>query len=269
VTALLNIVRQVLRSTDLPIDSVVALNPRNRAAVVTLLTAHGLVDVLIPRGGHRLIEYVRTTATVPVIETGAGVCHTYVERSAKLDQAVKIVVNAKTRRYTVCNALDCLVIDQSIAGRLLLKLAAALAAAQVEVRADTASWKILHPIYPAQLLRRATTADYATEFLALRLAIKTVSTTTEAFDFIQTHTSHHSEAIITQSKQLARQFTHTIDAAAVYVNTSTAFTDGFEFGLGAEIGIATQKMHARGPMGLVALTTYQWIVTSHGAIRQR
>lgn len=267
VAALVKLIHDALRLYRLPADCVVVLPPRDAAALNTLLTAHSLVDVIIPRGGQRLIEYVRATATIPVIETGAGVCHTYVERSADLKQAASIVVNAKTRRSTVCNALDCLVVDQAIVRKFLPLLAAALAPHRVEIRADAVSWRVLQQCYPKTLLFKAQTTDYHKEFLALRLAIKTVPNAQAAFQFIQKNTSHHSEAIITRQRKLAQRFCQTIDAAVVYVNTSTAFTDGFEFGLGAEIGIATQKLHARGPMGLVALTTYKWIVTSLGAVR--
>lgn len=268
VAALAALIHRILRTHTINPNSLTVLNPRAVKAVATLLTAHGLVDVLIPRGGQRLIEYVRTTATIPVIETGAGVCHTYVERSAHIAQAVRVVVNAKTRRCTVCNALDCLVVDSDIARQFLPKLAKVILPVGVELRADPASYAILQKHYPRTLLRRTTAADYHKEFTSLRLAIKTVPNATAAFKFIQTNTSHHSEAIITRNGALAKRFVTTIDAAAVYVNTSTAFTDGFEFGLGAEIGIATQKLHARGPMGLVALTTYKWIITSRGAVRR-
>ncbi|EKD76428.1 MAG: hypothetical protein ACD_43C00115G0002 [uncultured bacterium] len=268
VAALVKLIHNVLRSYQLSTDCIAVLNPRDAAAITTLLTARGLVDVIIPRGGQRLIEYVRTTATIPVIETGAGVCHTYVEKTADLKKAVNIVVNAKTRRCTVCNALDCLVVDQAIIRKFLPLLAKALAPRLVELRADAASYKVLQQYYPKPLLRQACAADYHTEFLAMRLAIKTVPNAKTAFLFIQATTSQHSEAIVTRNQQLAQQFCDTIDAAAVYVNTSTAFTDGFEFGLGAEIGIATQKLHARGPMGLTALTTYKWIITSQGAVRR-
>lgn len=259
--------QRVLRAAKLPRDSVTLVNPFDRVAVDQMLGAHGYIDVIIPRGSSRLINYVREHATVPVIETGAGVCHTLVEKSADVGLATKVIMNAKTRRPTVCNALDCVVIEQSISKKLLAQLAPALAAQQVEILADQASYTILRHIYPRPLLKKAQSQDFGREFLALRLAIKTVPHFTAGLHFIQEHTSHHSEAIITRQPKLAQQFTQQIDAAAVYVNTSTAFTDGFEFGLGAEMGISTQKLHARGPMGLKELTTYKWVIQSQGAVR--
>ncbi len=264
---LVHLLQTVLRKNNLPTAAVVLLNPTDRAQLQQVLTAHQFVDVVIPRGSDRLIKYVREHATVPIIETGAGVCHTLVERSADILLAVRVIVNAKARRCTVCNALDCLVVEQPIARRLLLVAAPVLAKKQVELRADVASWKILRGHYPTKLLRRARLTDFGKEFLAPRLAIKTVPNAAAGIDFIQHHTSQHSEAIITRNKMWAKRFIQQIDAAAVYVNTSTAFTDGFEFGLGSEIGISTQKLHARGPMGLREITTYQWVVRSHGATR--
>lgn len=234
----------------------------------TVLRAHGVVDVAIPRGSNRLIQFVRETATVPVIETGAGVCHTFVEKSANVKLAAKVITNAKVRRCTVCNAIDCLVVEQAIAKRLFGQLAPHLRRHQVELRADPASYVMLKKLYPAKLLKKATAADFGHEFLSLRMSIKTVPSATAGIQFVQQHTSGHSEAIITANKKFATAFQQLVDAAAVYVNTSTAFTDGFEFGLGAEVGISTQKLHARGPMGLQALTTYKWFVTSRGAIRR-
>lgn len=233
-----------------------------------LLTAHGVVDVAIPRGSNRLIQFVRETATVPVIETGAGVCHTFVEKTADVTLAAKVITNAKVRRCTVCNALDCLVVEQAIAKKLFIKLAPLLKKYRVEVRADQPSYTLLKKLYPVELLKKATAKDFGQEFLALRLSIKTVPSAQAGIQFVQHHTSGHSEAIITRNKRIAANFQQQVDAAAVYVNTSTAFTDGFEFGLGAEIGISTQKLHARGPMGLAALTTYQWFITSRGATRR-
>lgn len=233
-----------------------------------LLTAHGVVDVAIPRGSNRLIQFVRETATVPVIETGAGVCHTFVEKTADVTLAAKVITNAKVRRCTVCNALDCLVIEQSIAKKLLIKLAPLLKKYRVEVRADQPSYTLLKKLYPVELLKKATAKDFGHEWLALRMSVKTVPSSQAGIQFVQHHTSGHSEAIITRNNKIAAHFQQQVDAAAVYVNTSTAFTDGFEFGLGAEIGISTQKLHARGPMGLAALTTYKWFVHSTGATRR-
>lgn len=265
---IVNTIQRVLRAEGIPITSVINVDPTDRRIVDQLVQAHGLVDVVIPRGSEQLITYVREHATVPVIETGAGVCHTFVERTATIPLAVSVINNAKTQRYTVCNALDCLVVEKAIAPRLFRSLAPVLAMHPVELRADPESYRILKSLYPKPLLKKVRTTDFGKEFLSLRLAIKIVRDPREAFDFIQRHTSHHSEAILTGRSDIARRFVQSIDAAVVYINTSTAFTDGFEFGLGAEVGISTQKLHARGPMGLHALTTYAWIVTSHGAIRK-
>lgn len=261
--ALVKIIQAVL-----PVPAVLWLDPRQRANTTALLQARGLVDVVIPRGSQRLIQFVRATARVPVIETGAGVCHTFVAASANLALAAKVITNAKTRRPTVCNALDCLVVEQPISKALYRVLVPLLAQHQVMIKADPFSYSLLKKHYPPNLLKKSKPADYGKEFLSLTLAIKTVPTAAAGIQFVQTHTSGHSEAIITQSAKLAKRFQQQVDAAAVYVNTSTAFTDGFEFGLGAEVGIATQKLHARGPMGLTALTTYQWFITSRGATRR-
>lgn len=265
---LVRIMQTVLRQYHLPVASVLLLDPKNRTVTTALLQARQYVDIVIPRGSERLIQFVRETATVPVIETGAGVCHTFVEKTADLKLAASVVTNAKVRRCTVCNALDCLVVERSVLKPLLLLLAPLLQTYRVEIRADQASFTILTQLYPKKLLKRASANDYGKEFLSLRLAIKTVPSAQAGITFVQAHTSGHSEAIITKNKKLADQFQQVVDASAVYVNTSTAFTDGFEFGLGAEVGIATQKLHARGPMGLTTLTTGKWLVRSNGAIRK-
>ena len=266
--ALVKCIQAALKQLGLPVAIVTMLDPRQRQVSEQLLHANGLVDVVIPRGSDRLIQFVRQTATVPVIETGAGVCHTLVEHTANMQSASVMITNAKTRRCTVCNTLDCLVIEQRALEPLVKKLAPLLQRHQVELRADTASYAALKTHYPKALLKKAKPSDYGKEFLALVLAIKVVPNAQAGIAFIQQYTSGHSEAIITNNAKLAKQFQQEIDAAAVYVNTSTAFTDGFEFGLGAEVGISTQKLHARGPMGLTALTTYKWFVESQGAIRQ-
>jgi glutamate-5-semialdehyde dehydrogenase len=265
---LVQLIQQVLKKLRLPIAAILNIDPRQRTNTAVLLKAYGLVDVLIPRGSNRLIEFVRTNAQIPVIETGAGVCHTLVERSADMSLAATVIVNAKCRRCTVCNALDCLVVEQAAQRKLWKQLAPQLAKRAVRLQADPASYALLKKLYPSELLHPAKASDFGKEFLAMTLAVKTVPTAQAGIDFIQQHTSGHSEAILTNRKALAEQFQRVIDAAAVYVNTSTAFTDGFEFGLGAEVGISTQKLHARGPMGLTALTTYKWLVQSRGAIRQ-
>jgi glutamate-5-semialdehyde dehydrogenase len=238
------------------------LDVSQRSLVAKLLRLNKYVDVLIPRGGRRLISFVRDNASVPVIETGAGVCHTYIEKTANLKKAAKIVENAKTQRPTVCNALDTLVLDQSIANKFLPIVARRLSKQKVTIKADPYSYKILKNYYPEKLLKQASKNDFGKEYLSLKMSVKTVKHANEAFDFIQKNTSGHSEAILTKNKKLGEHFLQTIDAAAVYVNTSTRFTDGFEFGLGAEVGISTQKLHARGPMGLRELTSNKWVIRS-------
>lgn len=266
--ALIRVIQRVLKSHKVSPHAIQRIDPFKRQLTQQLLRADGYVDIVIPRGSDRLIQFVRQTATVPVIETGAGVCHTYVERSADLSMAANIITNAKVRRCTVCNALDCVVVDATIVNGLMKKCAPLLAKHKVRIFADPASYRALKAAhYPDALLSKSKPQHYGKEFLSLRMSIKTVSSFESALQFVQSHTSKHSEAIITKNKKRAELFTQLIDAAAVYVNTSTAFTDGFEFGLGAEVGISTQKLHARGPMGLEALTTYKWVVHSAGKTR--
>jgi glutamate-5-semialdehyde dehydrogenase len=266
-TILIQIIRSVLKKDGVSPDAVIMVDPMKPALVEQLLCANAVLDVLIPRGSHRLIQFVREHATVPVIETGAGVCHTYVEKSANLKQAVDVVVNAKTRRVSVCNALDTIVVDASIARRFLSALAPTFAVSGVVVHADPRSFSILQSHYPTELLAKAVAEDFGREFLSMACSVKVVPNSDAALEFIRTHTSHHSESIVTENKKTAERFVQEIDAAAVYVNAPTSFTDGFEFGLGAEVGISTQKLHARGPMGLRELTSYKWII--HGAGQTR
>ena len=236
-------------------------------AVGALLSAVGYVDVVIPRGGAGLIRFVRENARIPVIETGAGIVHTYFDIDGDLEKGRAVVCNAKTRRVSVCNALDCLVIHR---GRLtdLPELCAPLAGAHVTVYADEEAFAALDGHYPAGLLEHAAEEHFGTEFLDYKLAVKTVASLDGALAHIARYSSRHSEAIVTENKQAATQFTRSVDAACVYVNVSTAFTDGGQFGFGAEVGISTQKLHARGPMGLPELTTYKYIVSGDGQIRQ-
>ena len=232
-----------------------------------LLSAVGDVDVVIPRGGAGLIRFVRENARIPVIETGAGIVHTYFDIDGDLEKGRAVVCNAKTRRVSVCNALDCLVIHR---GRLtdLPELCAPLAGAHVTVYADEEAFAALDGHYPAGLLEHAAEEHFGTEFLDYKLAVKTVASLDGALAHIARYSSRHSEAIVTENKQAATQFTRSVDAACVYVNVSTAFTDGGQFGFGAEVGISTQKLHARGPMGLPELTTYKYIVSGDGQLRQ-
>ena len=265
-TVLVASIHEALARNKVSKDAVVLLDS-SIAAAKTLMKAQGLVDILIPRGSNALIQAVRKYATIPVIETGAGVCHIYVEKTARLEWARRIIVNAKTRRPTVCNALDTLVVDRAIANTLLTAVAKDLATSDVEIFADAGSFAILKKHYQQHLLHRATARSYGREFLSLKMSIKTVNGWKEGLAHVKRYTSGHSEAIVTSDKKIADEFVNTVDAAAVYVNAPTSFTDGFEFGLGAEIGISTQKLHARGPMGLEALTTYKWIIEGVGQIR--
>lgn len=263
--AIASVLRSALRGRGID-ENVITLLPSTRGAADSLLEARGLVDVVIPRGSAALIADVRTRAQVPVIETGAGVCHCYVDATASLPMASAIVDNAKTRRVSVCNALDCLLIHSS---RLadLPALMSPLAAKGVKVYADSRALAALRGSYPADLLAEADNADYGREFLSMAMAIRTVDSLQEALAHIGAHGSGHSESIVTESPEIAERFRREVDAACVYVNLPTSFTDGAQFGLGAEIGISTQKLHARGPMGLQALTTTKWLLSGSGQTR--
>ncbi|HFI0327249.1 TPA: glutamate-5-semialdehyde dehydrogenase [Streptococcus suis] len=232
----------------------------SRASATELMTAKGKIDLLVPRGGAGLIQAVVENATVPVIETGTGICHVYIDKDADLDKALQIVVNAKTSRPSVCNAAEVLLVHEAIASQFLPRLEEALSG-QVELRADSQAQAILNQATPAG------DQDFDTEFLDYILAVKVVSSVEEAISHIAQHSTGHSEAIVTETSQTAELFTLHVDSAAVYVNASTRFTDGGEFGLGCELGISTQKMHARGPMGLREMTTYKYIITGDGHIR--
>lgn len=261
---LVDIMHNVLTNCGVDKDIIQLLPPGHEAAT-DLMNAVGYIDVLIPRGSKNLINAVRDNAKVPVIETGAGVVHTYFDKDGDLEKGKRIICNAKTRRVSVCNALDCLIINSN---RLndLPAIAAPLAEKNVEILADERAYKALEGNYKASL-KHAQESDFGYEFQALRMAIKTVDNLQEALDHIYTYSSKHSEAIITENAAAAETFVNSVDAACCYINTSTAFTDGAQFGLGAEIGISTQKLHARGPMALKELTSYKWIVTSDGATR--
>ncbi len=261
--AAVRIIQHALRKNGLP-PAVVTLLPSDRETVQDLFTATQYVDVLIPRGSDGLIRYVRQNSLVPVIETGAGVCHVYVEEKANLGKAVDITVNAKVSRPSVCNAMDALLVDERIARGFLKKLKPELEQYKVEIFADPASYKILKG-YP--YLKKAKKEDYGREFLDLKCAIKVVKDSGEAIKHIRQYSTKHSEAIVTEDKKQAERFLHEVDAAAVYHNASTRFTDGEEFGLGAEIGISTQKLHARGPFALEKLVTEKWVVRGSGQVR--
>lgn len=263
--AIIAVIHKVLEKHGINTD-VVSLLPPERTATEALLNAVGLVDVIIPRGSQSLIDFVRNNAKVPVIETGAGIVHTYFDRSGNLQKGGEIVNNSKTRRVSVCNALDCLIIHED---RLkdLPELTKLLINSEVEIFADAPAYKILEQSYPGNLLRPASNEHFGIEFLSHKMAIKTVKNLDEALAHIAEFSSKHSEAIISEDAESIEKFLNAVDAAAVYANASTAFTDGAQFGLGAEIGISTQKLHARGPMGLEELTSYKWVVRGDGQIR--
>ena len=263
--AIAAIIHEVLQQHDLD-PNLLYLMPPSREATQALLEAVGYVDMLIPRGSQGLIDYVRENAKVPVIETGAGIVHTYFDQSGDAEKGKKIIHNAKTRRVSVCNALDCLLIHRE---RLpdLPALVAALASSDVLVYADKESYKMLEAHYPNSLLEPAQAEHFGTEFLSHKMSIKTVADLDEALDHIAQYSSQHSEAIVAEDAQVIDTFMKAVDAAAVYANTSTAFTDGAQFGMGAEIGISTQKLHARGPMALPELTSYKWLIYGEGQVR--
>ena len=246
---------------------IVQLLPPDREATAALLAARGYVDILIPRGSGALINYVRENARIPVIETGAGVCHAYYDAAANLEKGVNIICNAKTRRVSVCNALDCLLIHRSRLADLPL-IAAPLCEKSVKIYADEDSYKALQCSYPSQLLFASDEGSYGTEFLSYAMAVKCVDSADEAIAHIARYGSGHSECIISEDDAVAEDFLLLVDAACVYRNAPTSFTDGAQFGLGAEIGISTQKLHARGPMALDEIVTYKWIVRGDGQVRK-
>lgn len=249
------------------VDTAVAtLLPATHEATAEMLNAVGFIDVCIPRGGRKLIDFVRNTAKVPVIETGAGVVNTYLDKAADITMAARIVENGKTRRCSVCNALDCLIVH---ADRLpdLPTVCSPLAQHEVTIYADSRAYAALAGSYPVSLLQPATAESFGTEFMAMKIAIRTVDTIDEALEHIRLYGSGHSEAIVTSDEAVARLFQQSVDAACVYWNAPTSFTDGAQFGLGAEIGISTQKLGPRGPMALEEMTTYKWIIEGEGQVR--
>ena len=247
-------------------NDVVALLPSTHEATAEMLNAVGYIDVCIPRGGRRLIDFVRDTAKIPVIETGAGVVHAYFDKDGDLEKGKRIVNNAKTRRVSVCNALDCLIINKERIADLPA-LCEPLAKSNVKIYADEAAYAALSGNYNEELLFHATEESFGTEFMAYSMAIKTVDSLDAAISHIANFGSGHSECIITDNKEAASAFQMQVDAACVYVNAPTSFTDGAQFGLGAEIGISTQKLGPRGPMALEEITTYKWLIEGDGQIR--
>lgn len=263
--AIVHVIHKVLEEFDVDTHTVELL-PAEREATAELLHAEGYVDLIIPRGSSNLINFVRQNATIPVIETGAGICHTYFDEYGNTEKGAAIINNAKTRRVSVCNALDCLIIHEK---RLadLPAICTKLKESQVIIYADRPAYQALQGHYPDELLQPATPKSFGTEFLDYKMAVKTVESFEDALGHIQENSSKHSESIITENKERATLFTKIVDAACVYTNVSTAFTDGAQFGLGAEIGISTQKLHARGPMGLEEITSYKWLIEGDGQIR--
>ncbi|HJV78797.1 MAG TPA: glutamate-5-semialdehyde dehydrogenase [Paludibacter sp.] len=264
-SVIVRVIQSVLEKFGLD-KNIVTLLPAGREATAELMNAVGFVDVIIPRGGKGLIDFVRDNSRIPVIETGAGICHTYFDEFGDVAKGAEIIFNAKTRRVSVCNALDCLIINEK---RLadLPTLCEKLAEKNVLIYADIKAFTFLNGKYPSSLLQKATDESYGTEFQDYKMAVKTVESIQDAVEHIAKFSSKHSECIVSENEQHIMFFNNVIDAACVYTNVSTAFTDGAQFGLGAEIGISTQKLHARGPMALAELCSYKWIIRGDGLIR--
>jgi glutamate-5-semialdehyde dehydrogenase len=265
-TAIVKVIRAACEKAGLPEGCVQFIENTDHALVDAMLRMNDVIDLIVPRGGAGLIKLVREKATMAVVAGGIGVCHTYVDRSADIKMAVDIVYNAKVQRPTVCNALDTVLVHQGIAKRYLPAMAAELNKAKVELHVDERTMDILKVDHSLHLVP-AEDEDWGREFLALVAAIKVVDSLDEALRHIEKYGSGHSEAIVTGDYAAAMRFLNEVDASAVYVNASTRFTDGSQFGLGAEVGISTQKLHARGPMGLKELTTYKWIILGSGQVR--
>lgn len=265
--AIVGLIKEVLKEFGIN-ENAITLLPATHEATGALLHANGYVDLVIPRGSKRLIDFVRHEASVPVIETGAGVCHAYFDKDGDTDKGARIINNAKTRRVSVCNALDCTLIH---ADRLadLPAICAPLKESNVLIYADEPALAVLNGNYPADLLKPSTEESYGTEFQSYTMAIKTVTSADEAIRHIRRFGSGHSECIITENRATADQFMTQVDAACVYHNVPTSFTDGAQFGLGAEIGISTQKLHARGPMALEEICTYKWLIEGDGQVRPK
>jgi len=265
-SALARVVQEACQSAGVPDGAVQFIENTDRALVDNMLKMSNIIDLLIPRGGAGLIKFVRENATMPVVAGGIGVCHTYVDKSADVDKAVAIAFNAKVQRPTVCNALDTLLVHTEIAPRYLPLVATEWAKAGVEMHCDERALSILKS-EPSLKVIPSTNEDWGKEFLSLVAAVKVVDSLDEALEHIERYGSGHSEAIITEEHNAAMRFLNEVDAACVYANASTRFTDGGQFGLGAEVGISTQKMHARGPLGVKELTTYKWIILGSGQVR--
>ena len=264
--AIISVIHEVLKKFNIN-PHIVELLPADREATAALLNAVSYVDLIIPRGSSSLIHFVRENAKIPVIETGAGICHTYFDEFGDVNKGAAIIHNAKTRRVSVCNALDCAIIHEKRLTDLPM-LCEKLKDSHVIIYADAQAYQALEGSYPAELLEHAKAESFGTEFLDYKMAVKTVKSFEDALGHIQENSSKHSECIVTENKERAALFTKIVDAACVYTNVSTAFTDGAQFGLGAEIGISTQKLHARGPMGLEEITSYKWVIEGDGQTRR-
>ena len=264
--AIISVIHKVLKKFKIN-PHIVELLPADREATAALLNAVGYVDLIIPRGSSSLIHFVRENARIPVIETGAGICHTYFDEFGDTNKGADIIHNAKTRRVSVCNALDCTIIHEKRLADLSL-ICEKLKDSRVIIYADPQAYQALEGRYPAELLEHAKAESFGTEFLDYKMAVKTVKSFEDALGHIRENSSKHSECIVTENGERAALFTRIVDAACVYTNVSTAFTDGAQFGLGAEIGISTQKLHARGPMGLEEITSYKWVIEGDGQTRR-
>jgi len=265
--AIVACIHTALRLKGSSSDAVINFGSAPRSCVSHLLKAEGFIDVIIPRGGRGLIDFVRKEAVVPIIETGAGVCHIYIDEVADISKAVKIVANAKLTRPSVCNSLDTIVMHKKVAQKIIPLIAQEFKKKHVMIHADTAGYAILkNNEYP--FVRKANKDTWSTEWLSFQCGLKIVNTVDDALNHIADYSTRHSEAIVTENKKIAYRFLQEVDAAVVYHNASTRFTDGSCFEMGGEIGISTQKLHARGPMGLKELTTYKWIVSGNGQIRE-
>jgi glutamate-5-semialdehyde dehydrogenase len=264
--ALINLIHRAIAGAGVPPETVQFIYNPDRTLVDSMLKMKDYISLLVPRGGIGLIKFVAEHATMPVVTGGIGVCHTYVDREANLDMAARIVFNAKVQRPSVCNALDTILLHAEAAPQCLPRIARELDQAGVELHCDHRALSILGPGHELKV-KPATEEDWGQEFLSLKAAVKVVDSLDEALAHIETYGSGHSEAIITEDDSAATRFLDEVDAAAVYVNASTRFTDGAQFGLGTEVGISTQKFHARGPMGLRELTSYKWIIRGSGQIR--
>jgi glutamate-5-semialdehyde dehydrogenase len=258
------VIKEAAQAGGVPADAIQFIESPERELVSRMLRMNENIDLIIPRGGEQLVALVSDNATMPVLASGVGICHTYVDRAADLEKSVDIAFNAKEQRPTVCNALDCLLVHSDIAERYLPMIAREWAKAGVEMRCNEQAQKILSSDFTVV---PASDSDWGKEFLALIAAVKVVDSLDEALEHIARYSSGHSEAIITEDYSAAQRFLEEVDAACVYANASTRFTDGGQFGLGAEVGISTQKFHARGPMGLKELTTYKWVIKGSGQIR--